>query len=208
MLEPQQSIPRLLTMADLDQAVVVMSRAFYDDPLWQALLPDPERRVSSLPSVFRATLALDIENHRAHGVGTPVEGVAAWRRPGEPRSRLSRSTLSLFLRLISGHLVLSAFRCREVFSLLHSLQQRYTPEPHYYLQSLGVLPEMQGQGLASRLVRPFLAQADARRLSTYVETMTPSNVALYEHYGFRCVQERRVPRTGLVIWALLRPGPS
>jgi ribosomal protein S18 acetylase RimI-like enzyme len=207
MLGPQQSYPRQLTPADLDQAALVMSRAFCDDPLWQTLIPDRERRLRSLPNVFKATLALSIDNRRAYGVNTPLEGIAVWSEPGQSPARLTLSTIPPFLRLISGHLVLSAFRSREIFTLLHRLERQYAPEPHYYLQSLGVLPEAQGQGLASQLIRPFLEQADARRLGTYVETMTPSNVSLYEHYGFRCMERCRVPRTGLEIWALLRPSP-
>ena len=68
-------------------------------------------------------------------------------------------------------------------------QKIYAPEPHCYLQSIGVRPGYQGQGLASGLVRPFLDEADSRGISSYTETMTPSNVGLYEHFGFTCVEQ-------------------
>ena len=39
-MNPELSSIKLLTLADLDRAAWVMSKAFHDDPLWQYLLPD------------------------------------------------------------------------------------------------------------------------------------------------------------------------
>lgn len=55
---------------------------------------------------------------------------------------------------------------------------------------------MQGRGVASRLIRPFLDRADSEHVGAYTETMTPSNVPLYEHFGFRCQEAYAVPKTG------------
>ena len=53
-------------------------------------------------------------------------------------------------------------------------------------------------------MRPFLDEADSRGISSYTETMTPSNVGLYEHFGFTCVEQYAVPGTELNIWAFYR----
>ena len=84
------------------------------------------------------------------------------------------------------------------------MQKKYAPKPHYYLSTISVLPESQGRGLASKLIRSFLEKTDEQSVGTYTETMTPSNVGLYEHYGFQCMEQHRVPRTDLSIWALFR----
>jgi ribosomal protein S18 acetylase RimI-like enzyme len=81
-----------------------------------------------------------------------------------------------------------------------ALKKDYLHEPHYYLESLAVAPDAQGQGLASKLVRPFLAQAEAQSLSVYLDTFNVSNVGLYEHYGFVCREQRNVPELGLQLW--------
>jgi hypothetical protein len=55
------------------------------------------------------------------------------------------------------------------------------------------------------LIRPRLAAADAKGMATYTDTFTASNIALYEHLGFRCADKATDTRTGLSVWALLRP---
>jgi len=54
------------------------------------------------------------------------------------------------------------------------------------------------------LIRPFLARADAQQVICYTDTLTRSNVALYEHSGLQCVEESAVSGTGIAIWALRR----
>ncbi len=49
--------------------------------------------------------------------------------------------------------------------------------------------------------------ADAQKTIAYTDTVTRSNVALYEHFGFQCVEESAIPGTGLTVWALRRPIP-
>jgi hypothetical protein len=55
------------------------------------------------------------------------------------------------------------------------------------------------------LIRPFLEMADSQKTLAYTDTVTRSNVALYEHFGFQCVEESAVSGTGLTVWALRRP---
>ncbi len=64
--------------------------------------------------------------------------------------------------------------------------------------------DARGQGAASRLIWPFLDKADAESAPAYTDTVTRSNVPLYEHFGFECVEESPVEGTGLTIWALKR----
>jgi hypothetical protein len=49
--------------------------------------------------------------------------------------------------------------------------------------------------------------ADAQETIAYTDTVTRSNVALYEHFGFQCVAESAIPGTGLTVWARRRPIP-
>lgn len=85
------------------------------------------------------------------------------------------------------------------------MHKKYAHEPHFYLDNIGVLPSARGQGLSSKLIRPFLERADSQKTIAYTDTVTRSNVALYEHFGFQCVEESAVSGTGLTVWALRRP---
>ncbi len=88
-----------------------------------------------------------------------------------------------------------------------ALHAKYADEPHFYLDNIGVMPSARGKGLSSKLIRPILEMADSQKTIAYTDTVTRSNVALYEHFGFQCVEERAIPGTGLTVWALRRPIP-
>ena len=85
------------------------------------------------------------------------------------------------------------------------MHRKYAAGPHFYLDNIGVLPSARGSGLSSKLVRPFLEMADSQKTVAYTDTVIRSNVGLYEHFGFQCVEESSIPGAGLTVWALRRP---
>ncbi len=50
-----------------------------------------------------------------------------------------------------------------------------------------------------------IAKADAEKVCVYTDTVTRGNVMFYDHFGFQCVEECTVERTGITVWALRRP---
>jgi hypothetical protein len=50
-----------------------------------------------------------------------------------------------------------------------------------------------------------IAKVDAEKVCVYTDTVTRGNVMFYEHFGFQCVEECSVERTGVIVWALRRP---
>lgn len=195
---------RPLSLADLDRATVVQARAFMNDPLWVYLIPDLRQRQIYLPRFSRVLFRFGILNGQAYGVGDPLGGVALWSAPAQ-KTRLSAALRAGFPRLLFSPFLFQFVRAGEIFGRFGEMQKQYAPDPHYYLNTISVLPEAQGQGLASKLIRPILAQADREGVSTYTETMTPSNVGLYQHYGFQVMEEYRVPGKDLSLWAFYRP---
>lgn len=81
----------------------------------------------------------------------------------------------------------------------------FADAPHFYLNNLGVLASARSKGLSSKLIRPFLEMADSQKVITYMDTVTKSNVPLYEHFGFPCVAEHLLAGTGITVYALRRP---
>lgn len=59
------------------------------------------------------------------------------------------------------------------------------PRPHWYLLVLAVEPSLQGKGIGSSLLRPFLAECDKKRESVYLVTQNDANVAFYRKFGCR-----------------------
>jgi GNAT superfamily N-acetyltransferase len=72
------------------------------------------------------------------------------------------------------------------------MERRHLREPHYYVRDVGVLPDMQGKGLGSALMRPTLDRCDREGLPAYLEASSERNAALYERLGFRVTEELRV----------------
>jgi hypothetical protein len=50
----------------------------------------------------------------------------------------------------------------------------------------------------------MLKRIDEEGLPCYLETLEKHNVGLYEHFGFKVVNESNVPDTNLTNWAMLR----
>lgn len=195
-----QTTIRTLVDTDLSAAVEVMSRAFYDDPLWRYLLPDEKPRRKLLPVFFTSLLTYGIRSGQTFGLGSPVEGVAIWSYPNQNLTLFGIRSLRLFLTPLRRPVL----RAIPILSRFDTMQKQYAPEPHFYLNTIGVRPDAQGKGLASKLIRPFLEQADTQGAGTYTETMTPANVSLYEHYGFQVMERQDIPATSLSLWAFYR----
>jgi ribosomal protein S18 acetylase RimI-like enzyme len=197
--------PRLLTPADAARAGEVLARAFRDDPLNVYLYPGMDQRARRTPPLYAFFARLGIGEQLAHGVGEPLASVAVWNAPGAGAMRPGALLRARPWRLVFSPVVFAAVRLWPVFSQFDRMQKQYAPEPHFYLQTIGTLPEAQGRGYGAALLRAMIAEADAARLPIYTETMTPSNVPLYEHFGFVTREEYAVPKTSLRIWCFTRP---
>lgn len=197
---------RLLTLADLEPAARVLSQAFVDDPLITYTLPvKAERRIKTMYKFFLIYGEINIKNQRGYGIGDPLQGVAYWKSPSQENLSISIKSLGKLIPLFFSLYRVAYFRGKPISQQIDALHKKYADEPHYYLDNLGVLPSAQGQGLASKLLRPILQLADAQKVICYTDTVTQSNVALYEHFGFQLMEACPVTDTGVTVWALHRP---
>lgn len=154
---------------------------------------------------FRPYAELNIKNKRAFGVGEPLQGVAFWKFPGQDSLSISVKSLGKFFPLLLTMYPIGYVRAREILSRIDSLHEKHAPEPHFYLDNLGVLPSSQGKGFSSSLIRPFLKMADEQKVPAYTDTVTKANISYYEHFGFRLMEEGFVESTGVTVYALKRP---
>jgi GNAT superfamily N-acetyltransferase len=78
-------------------------------------------------------------------------------------------------------------------------------EPHYYLGMLGVRREAQGRGCARLLLDALheMSAQDPASAGVVLTTETPTNLTLYEHFGYRVLGRIRVEE--LQSWTLFRP---
>ena len=59
-------------------------------------------------------------------------------------------------------------------------------------------------GIASKLLRPMLEFCDMENMVCYLETNKEKNVSLYQHYGFQLAEQRIVPKSNVMHYAMTR----
>ncbi len=187
------------------RASEVLGRAFLDDPLWRATFLDADKRlellVGMLTGAVKATAA-------ARGVAetTPgVDAVALWLPPGRNIGfwAMVRSGFALPRFTMS----LPAKDRNRMMAVLRQLEERrkaLMPDPHWYLTTIGVEPERQGEGLGSTLLRSGIRRADHENTSIFLDTETSGNVAFYQHFGFEVIEETTATESGVPVWLMVR----
>jgi GNAT superfamily N-acetyltransferase len=86
---------------------------------------------------------------------------------------------------------------------LGQLERSRPHEAHWYLSFLGTLPDRQGFGIGTALLRAVLAHCDEKQLTAHLITATRKNVSYYEHRGFRVMQTSELPN-GPTAWSMTR----
>jgi GNAT superfamily N-acetyltransferase len=174
---------RRATVADIHRLADVLAEAFLEDPVFGWLMPDETKRQSRLRHYFAIDLRhLTLPRGRVWTT-EDLAGAALSLPPGAWRVPL-RTTL-LHGTAFGIHLPRAA-------RMGATMEWRHLREPHYYVRDVGVLPEMQGHGLGSKLLRPTLDRCDSEGLPAYLEASSERNAALYERLGFKLTAELRV----------------
>lgn len=198
--------PTQLDVSKRQRAAELLGRAFRDDPVFRAVLPDAAKRRKAALWLHDRVLRYCFLYGATHTLPS-FEGVACWLRPGQTEltfSRILRSGL-LAMPLHMGPAAFSRFSA--YIDCSSGQRRRNAPDRYWYLWVLGVDPPHQGRGVGGRLIQPVLKEADATGTACYLETENPRNLAFYGKHGFRVAGEARVERLGLSTWSLIRePG--
>jgi ribosomal protein S18 acetylase RimI-like enzyme len=198
----QQNVPNLQT-AQLDEAVQMLARAFFDDPMIMYVVPDEDKRRRSLPWFFRLAARYGDRWGENFTTAGKVDGAAIWLPPG--------GTITSPLRMIRLGLLAAPFkfglpsfmRFMSVLNHLERFHKRDVPPEHWYLFVLGVDPARQGQGVGGTIIQPILERADHDELPCYLETMKERNVTFYRKHGFEVVVDDVFPN-GPRYWTMKR----
>jgi len=184
----------------LPEAARVLARAFQDDPAWEWVIPDPARRVATLPWLFR--VGFDITAGEIWTTRESVRGVARWLPPGRSQARVGptlRALVSTPLRLRDATPRFVAYG-----RAVEGLRARVAPGPHWYLAGIGVDPAEQRRGIGGALLGPGLAGSARDRLPAVLLTNSERNLSFYGRHGFDVVYEGATPDRGPPCWALVR----
>lgn len=84
----------------------------------------------------------------------------------------------------------STIRALETDKLIYN----YYPKNQKYCQLylIGVLPEGQGKGLASKLINPMIERMKESSVPVHLETANPKNVEIYKKKGFAVINTKQL----------------
>jgi GNAT superfamily N-acetyltransferase len=186
---------RLAQPADRDTAVTTVRAAFRSDPGWGYLFgADYDRLVDA----FVTTLFDQRVRAGSAWITDDASAVALWDPPGGSEPAPGDTAWQDYERLAGPQ---AWARLSEYDTAVHAAQE---PGEFWYLGILATHPSRQGEGLASTVIAPVLAQADADGLPCCLETSTPQNRAFYERRGFTEATPVALPGAPTTWW-LTRP---
>jgi GNAT superfamily N-acetyltransferase len=193
-----------LPASKINEAAVLLSKVFWDDPMTVFLYPDIAERRDKKPSFYQ----LNIEHAAVGGelyTTSSFKGIAVWRFPGDEARRKVDSGKDPRNRLPEVMGAGPFERLMVITESIYAMHRGLVKGKHCYLLFLGVEPGQQQKGIGSLLIKPVLRRADEQGLPCYLETMKEVNLAFYGKHGFRVADEKQIADGGPHIWALLRP---
>lgn len=191
-----------LTGSEVEEAAWVVARAMGTNPGAVAVFGPPEAKaLRRQVGLFRFVLGRSSGRVLVAREGGRIVGVMRMTRSPHCRRLSPRDYLRLlpvFMPLVPS---LVGVAPRVVRGLV--LWARHHPrEPHWHLGPIAVLPERQGQGIGTRLLRRFCEEVDRAGDGAYLETDKPENVRLYERFSFAVIA-RETP-FGVATWFMWR----
>ena len=193
-----------LSKADIKPTSQMLARAFYDNPLNLYAYPDITEKDARLPYAYEFVMCYGLRYGQVHVTSQQLEGVAV-RLPSD------KFTMPFWRLLLSGAIwpalkigKEAGQRMQHFSKYIEAKHKDLAPFNHWYLMLLGVDPKFQGRGFAGRLLRGMLSNIYEEDLSCYLETHNEQNVSMYQHFGFKVIDEFTVPEANMKLWAMLR----
>lgn len=130
-------------------------------------------------------------------------GISVWLKPRSKQQEKTRETLKeQFILDNIGPKTLALYQKVSRFMGDNAADQ--VDPGAWYLSTLGILPDFQGQGLGPSLIEDVLTKTDQLGVSTYLETFAKKNLNFYLRLGYQILDSFIEPVTGAEYWLLQR----
>lgn len=183
-----------------------MACAFAEDPIYHYLLPNERHYHRRLVWMMQFMLRICERQGVTHQIGSPLQGVAAWLKPGENISFLDEIRAGVLTAPL--HLGLtSAWRSNNIMAATRKNRTRLSSgKDYWYLWQLAVAPESRGKGFGRALLEPVLKEADETGTDCWLDNSNIVNLPIYEAFGFKSVEEYKILQGNTLksIWHMRR----
>lgn len=191
---PSAPAVRPLTDVDVPVAVETLTQAFADYPFTRHVIASEghEGRVRRFQELCLTRVGM------VYGrVWVAEEGlaVAVWATPDQDPSP-AFAEIGQELGDLTGDRA-GAFESAEQALAPHRPQ-----EPVWFLNTVGVAPQVQGKGLGRAVLAPGIEAAAQAGYPAFLETSSESNVKFYERLGFQVTADIPLPDHGPRTWCM------
>ncbi|MGN6254058.1 MAG: GNAT family N-acetyltransferase [Solirubrobacterales bacterium] len=184
---------------DRTTAAAALAEAFMDDPVAIWATPKDRHRPGALRRFFGAVFDTHIEGEVVY-VDSERRGAAIWALPGRWQGSVRNQFRTAAAFAHPRHWP----RLPRIVGGVVKAEQSHPRTEHFYLATLGVTPDRQGEGIGSRLLAPVLEICDRDGVPAYLESSKHSNIAFYARHGFRVTGELRLPGGGPILYPMWR----
>jgi ribosomal protein S18 acetylase RimI-like enzyme len=184
---------------DRAAATVALAEAFMDDPVAIWATPKDRHRPRALRRFFGAVYDTHVDGEVVY-VDFERRGTAIWALPGRWQGSAMNQLRTAAAFAHPRHWP----RVPRIVGGVVAAERSHPRTEHFYLATLGVAPDRQGEGLGSSLLGPVLEICDSDGIPAYLESSKHSNIAFYARHGFRVTGELRLPGGGPVLYPMWR----
>lgn len=190
---------RPLELEHVPRATRTFAHAFaWHEPFYEWLMPEEETRVERISRLVEADLRdRFIPEGECWTIGAGA-AITLWIPPlsGDGTEKLaarrSEEDYAQYGEFADG--------LRAGDALINSLKP---PQPHWFLDTIAVDPELHRRGLGARLLDHDLELRDEAGAVCALDTHTPDNIAFYERRGFEVVGHGPLAE-GLEVFVMVR----
>lgn len=208
--QPARPDVALLFPGQNREAAAVLARAFVNDPLVAAIVgadASEQDRIRRMIGLFGVMLT-EQRHHGQPTVGVLDNGRVAGAAIIEQVAHASSSVGTILSGITQLPALMSALGfdgLRRAISALDALLKNRPPEPHLYLNVLGVDPPFQRRHFGIAILDYLRDQTRQRPdlAGVYLETATEANVAYYTRSGYRVISE--FAPIGVRMWRMMQP---
>ncbi|MFN8576875.1 MAG: GNAT family N-acetyltransferase [Candidatus Sericytochromatia bacterium] len=185
---------------DLDILSDILLKAFESEPMSNWTVKNDNKRLQRIKLMQETIIKFFGFPYGEVFTNEDKTSCAVWIKP-ENFFNISFTSLSLILAWVK---TVGIERIPKILKTANILSKHQPKFKCYYLMSLGVIPEHQGKGIGSKLIKPILDKCDKERIPIYLETSNKDNLRFYEKHGFRIKDEINNPSILPLTWTMIR----
>ncbi|MFX0024648.1 MAG: GNAT family N-acetyltransferase [Candidatus Hermodarchaeota archaeon] len=194
----------LLSKDQIKPASIIISKAFFRDPLMIYLFPESNGREQKLAYMMELLIRIGMNYGIVHVTSPKLEGIAIWFPSNNvkitPWMGILNGGISYFFKL--GKKLVK--RQNRIYNYINSKHRALFSSQHWYLSVIAIDPLFQGRGFSHILLNSMFIQIDKQNLATFLDTNNKENIPIYKKHGFKILEKYEIPNTKLINWAMIR----